>query len=527
MFQPNWFGKYYLYERIAVGGMAEIFRAKMYGVDGFEKDMVVKQILPQYANNHQFIQMFIDEAKISVNLSHGNIVPIFELGQVDGVYFISMECVDGVTLGELMDASLENEKPISVSHALFIACEILSGLDYAHRKTDPRGQSLHIVHRDISPQNILISFEGEVKIVDFGIARAAMKVHNTEIGVVKGKLGYMSPEQALGKDIDARADIFAAGIVLFEMLTLKKLFDCDGEVSFLESIKRLDIPTPSMINPHLPAELDAIVFKALEPKPEKRFHFADEMGIELSRILYSLPDEVSSKTLSVYVKDLFVEKLKTSRNGPKTPERRREKRLSVGINHDDFGRRAQDLKPTERDDPLNPEDLFHATLRQTDGMQPDSGRSTKISNGSLDDDTDGMEDNFSYLAAGRKLKTTLGLMFFLAILVVVWIFHRQIMGVFQRVDRVMDESAARLAQKKLGSLIINTKPSGAVVYFDGRKVGSTNIRIGNIDPDKEYELVLTLQGYSPWSRRILPTDWKEETQMMIRIFYDWTSKSFD
>ncbi len=201
MSQPVKFGKYYLLERLAVGGMAEIYKAKMYGVDGFEKQMVVKQILPQYARNREFVTMFIDEAKITVSLSHGNIVPVYELGQIDGIYFLSMDYVDGKNLGELLDAGIDAKDMLEVPHALFISREVLAGLDYAHRKTDERGNPLNIVHRDVSPQNVLISFDGEVKIVDFGIAHAATKVHATQAGVIKGKFGYMSPEQALGKDV--------------------------------------------------------------------------------------------------------------------------------------------------------------------------------------------------------------------------------------------------------------------------------------------------------------------------------------
>jgi serine/threonine protein kinase len=245
MSQPIKFGKYYLLERLAVGGMAEIYKAKIFGVDGFEKQMVVKQILPQYARNREFVTMFIDEAKITVSLSHGNIVPVYELGQIDGIYFLSMDYIDGKNLGELLDAGIEAKNLLSVPHALFIACEVLAGLDYAHRKTDERGNPLNIVHRDVSPQNILISFDGSVKIVDFGIAHAATKAHATQAGVIKGKFGYMSPEQALGKDVDSRSDIFTAGILLWEMLTLERLFGGESDTQALDRIKRADVPPPS------------------------------------------------------------------------------------------------------------------------------------------------------------------------------------------------------------------------------------------------------------------------------------------
>ncbi len=499
MFQPQQFGKYYLYERLAVGGMAEIYKAKLYGVDGFEKNMVVKQILPQYARHREFIQMFIDEAKICVNLSHGNIVPVYELGEIDGIYFISMEHVDGQNMGELLDAGLDENKPLSVPHTLFIASEILAGLDFAHRKSDERGSPLGIVHRDVSPQNILVSYDGEVKIVDFGIARAANKMHATEAGVIKGKFGYMSPEQATGKDVDARSDVFAAGILLFEMLTLERLFHGGTDVVTLERVKRADVPTPSRTNPKLPPQLDAIVFKALARNPADRYQSAGEMRLAISRFLYKLPEEASSKTLSVYMKELFATELK---------ERASQPRLKIPL--------AQPAPPAPAQPAPAPADLFEAPGSPAAGAEVGPGVA-------FDGDLD---TSFSYSGAGRKLKWIIigGLLAGLVICGIV--FRSQISHIFATIGDVVDESAERLAQKKLGTLIIKSRPTGAAVYFDNRKVGTTNMRIGKIDPQKEYEIVLTMRGYPPWSRRLLPSDWKQGDKMRIQVFKDWTADSF-
>ncbi|HUU02870.1 MAG TPA: serine/threonine-protein kinase [Myxococcota bacterium] len=506
MFQPQQFGKYYLYERLAVGGMAEIYKAKLYGVDGFEKNMVVKQILPQYARHREFIQMFIDEAKICVNLSHGNIVPVYELGEIDGIYFISMEHVDGKNMGELLDAGLDENKPLSVPHALFIASEILSGLDYAHRKGDERGGPLGIVHRDVSPQNVLVSYDGEVKIVDFGIARAANKMHATEAGVIKGKFGYMSPEQATGKDVDARSDVFAAGILLFEMLTLERLFHGGTDVVTLERVKRADVPTPSRTNPKLPPQLDAIVFKALARNPADRYQSAGEMRLAISRFLYKLPQEASSKTLSGYMNDLFAADLK---------ERASQPRLKIPL--------AQPAPQAPAQPAPGPADLFGAP----DGPAAVAGNpaaGVEIGHGvALDGDLD---TSFSYSGAGRKLKWLIIGVLVASLVICGIVFHAQISHVFATIGDVVDESADRLAQKKLGTLIIRSRPTGAAVYFDNRKVGTTNMRIGKIDPQKEYEIVLTMQGYPPWSRRLLASDWKQGDKMRIQVFKDWTADSF-
>jgi serine/threonine protein kinase len=504
MFDAKMFGKYYLHERLAVGGMAEIFKAKMYGVDGFEKNMVVKQILPQYSRNKDFIQMFIDEAKITVSLSHGNIVPVFELGEIKGIYYIAMEQVDGKSLGEVMDAGLDQDLRLSIPHALFICSEMLAGLDYAHRKTDDQDRPLGIVHRDISPQNILISYEGEVKIVDFGIARAATKVHETQAGVIKGKFGYMSPEQALGRDVDGRSDVFAAGILLFEMLTLERLFQGTTDGVTLDRVKRADVPTPSRTNPRLPPKLDAIVFKALARRPEDRYQTAGEMRQDVSRFLYSLAEEASAQSLSVYVKRLFASELA-------------ERLLAPPVQMPADALRAPE--PLRAGPPVaarsNPEALF----------QPlPSGPGPAVADALPIGEDDELEDDFSYARAGRRTK-------WIVLLVVVGLlvaggvlFGRDILRVFTTVGDVIDESASRLAQKKLGTLYIRSRPTGASVYFSNRKVGSTDMRIANIDPTKEYELVLTKEGFQPFSRKVLPSDWKQdEEKMELQVFKNFTA----
>ncbi len=516
MFTPRMFGKYFLYERLAVGGMAEIFRAKMYGVDGFEKNMVVKQILPQYSRNKDFIQMFIDEAKITVSLSHGNIVPVFELGEIDGIYYISMEEVDGKSLGEVMDAGLDQGYRLSIPHALFVSIEMLAGLDYAHRKCDEKGRPLGIVHRDISPQNILISFDGDVKIVDFGIARAATKVHATQAGVIKGKFGYMSPEQALGQDVDGRSDIFAAGILLYEMLTLERLFQGTTDGVTLDRVKRADVPTPSRTNPHLPPQLDAIVFKALERRPEDRFQSAAEMRLAVSRFLYSLSEEASAHTLSSYIKGLFKEELAERAARPPIVMPRGAMEISQDSGSQQAGQpsiaSAVKSPPPPEEAAPDPGVLFEPIACAPVAAPP------------IVDDGDGIDDDFSYMRTGHRLKWIFILLAVGLIVLGGAVWHEDIARVFSTVSDVMDQSAERLAQKKLGTLYVRSRPKGASVYFSNRKVGTTNMRIANIDPTREYELVMTMEGFQPFSRKILPSDWKQDKKKMeIDVFKDFTS----
>jgi len=305
VFQPTQFGKYYLTRRIAVGGMAEIFQAKLFGVGGFEKQMVVKQILPQYSRNAEFINMFIDEAKIGVTLTHGNIVPVYELGRIGDTYFIALEYVDGKDLAEILEKARAAQKPISPEHAAYVAIEICKGLDYAHRRTNERNQPLGVVHRDISPPNILISREGEVKVTDFGIAKAIHKLGTTESGVVKGTFGYMSPEQVRGLPVDHRTDIFSTGILLHEMLTGRRLFVGKNDLEAIERVKEAQVPAPSAINRNLPGAIDPIVFKALAKDPNDRYTTANEFQLALSRFLFTSGTGATAATLTTYMRGLF------------------------------------------------------------------------------------------------------------------------------------------------------------------------------------------------------------------------------
>lgn len=304
MFKPVQFGKYYLTERIAVGGMAEIYKAKLYGVSGFEKSMVVKQILPQYARNAEFIKMFIDEAKISVSLSHGNIIPVYELGRIDGIYYIAMEYVHGKTIAEITEVAQQRKLPISVEHAIFIAIEICKGLDYAHRNVDDEGTALGVVHRDLSPSNVLVTMTGEVKIADFGIAKATDKLGVTEVGVIKGSHGYMSPEQVRGEEVDHRTDIFSTGILLHEMVTGRRLFE-GSDADVVNRITKSIVTLPSMVSPEVPIELDPVILQALARSPDDRYQDASELQLALSRLLFSIGAGATSSTLGGYMRQLF------------------------------------------------------------------------------------------------------------------------------------------------------------------------------------------------------------------------------
>lgn len=276
------FGKYELIERIGVGGMAEVFRAKTFGPEGFVKEVVIKRILPAFSEDPDFVRMFINEARLAAKLQHANIVQIFDFNHVDGVYYIAMEWVDGTDLKRVLNRSRTRSMPVSTRAAVHVGVETLKGLHYAHKRAE-QGEPLNIVHRDISPHNLLLSLSGEVKIADFGIAKVAALASATRSGMLKGKLAYMSPEQACNEPLDARSDLFSLGIVLWELLTGRRLYQGDSEAQLFACVKHAEIPPPRSINAEIPSELEPLIMKMLASSPEGRFASAAAALGELSR----------------------------------------------------------------------------------------------------------------------------------------------------------------------------------------------------------------------------------------------------
>ena len=305
MKKPTPFGKYYLLERINIGGMAEVFRAKAFGVEGFERLVAVKRILSNIAEDKEFIRMFIEEAKLSVQLNHANIAQIFDLGVFDGAYYIALEHVHGRDLRAMFDRCRQLGEAMPVAQACFIAMKVCEGLDYAHNKRDQAGRELALVHRDVSPQNILVSFEGEVKLIDFGIAKAAGKGSKTQAGILKGKFGYMSPEQVRGQELDRRSDVFSSGIVLYELLTGERLFVGESDFSTLEKVRNVEILPPSTYNRKIPDELERIVLKALSKDAEDRYQNAIDLHDELQAFVYTAGEFYSRKDLAAWMKRTF------------------------------------------------------------------------------------------------------------------------------------------------------------------------------------------------------------------------------
>lgn len=305
-FEPQSFGEYILHDRIGAGGMAEIFLATAQGIEGFEKRLVIKRILPTLSDDEQFVRMFIEEAKLCVALRHPNIVQVYDLGEIDLQYFIAMEYVDGRDLLKTLAACGRKKIGFPTDIALYIVMEVLKGLDYAHKLSGPDGSALGIIHRDVSPSNVLLSFEGEVKIGDFGIAKASTR-EKTATGILKGKFGYMAPEQVTGAPIDHKADIFAVGIVLYELLTGHRLFAGKNDLAVLERVRDAVIdPPPRFYRSDLDPELERIVMRALSRDAADRFDDATELHDALHDYVYRSRALIGPAHLGRFMQTLFL-----------------------------------------------------------------------------------------------------------------------------------------------------------------------------------------------------------------------------
>lgn len=290
--------------------MAEVFRGRQLGVGGFEKTVAIKRILQHYASDESFKKMFQAEANLSAQLQHPNVVGIYSNGAVDGYLYLVMEFIDGKNVRQMLTRAEKNQTTLPIEICTYIVAETAKGLDYAHNFTaEESGQSLDLVHRDMSPQNIMISYDGAVKVVDFGIAKASSSGESTRAGVLKGKFGYMSPEQASGEKVDRRTDIFALGIILFEILTQRHLFATDDDMKTLNLVRAARVPKPSKLNSAIPAELDRIVLKALAREKSERYQKASELYEDLQRFMNQSFPKFIPTDFAKYMKDLFAQEM--------------------------------------------------------------------------------------------------------------------------------------------------------------------------------------------------------------------------
>jgi len=303
-FKPIRFGKYLLLDKVAMGGMAELYRAKITGEEGFEKVVAIKRILPHLASEKDLVNSFIDEAKLAALLHHNNIAQIFDFGSLEGTYFITMEYLFGKDLSFFIKRSKNKNLPVRLEHALFIVSRICAGLDYAHKLKNLKGKPINLIHRDISPQNVFLTYEGDVKLLDFGIAKAAIRSTVTEIGMIKGKVAYMSPEQAAGKTIDHRSDIFSTGILLYEMVTGKRMYKGDT-LQILSQVCEAKFDPPESAIDGQPPKVYEIIHRSLKKEPEQRYQTCGEMLVALQECTSEIQMQTTARSFAQHIKTIF------------------------------------------------------------------------------------------------------------------------------------------------------------------------------------------------------------------------------
>ncbi len=297
--------RYRLTRKIAEGGMGAVHEAISYGAEGFEKVMAIKTILEDLSKDKEFVRMFIGEAMLVADLVHQNIVQVYQLGKFEGIYYIAMEYVDGVNAEHYIFHHLDENLELPIELGAFIISRVCRGLEYAHNKRGRDGKPLGVVHRDISPKNVMITYEGVVKVTDFGIAKAKQIMRQSEGEVLMGKVEYMSPEQAQYEQTDCRSDLFSLGIVMFECLTGVHIFETEDIYETLENVKSKPIPDPREYRRDIPEKLALICLRALERDREKRYQSAGDMGLDIERYMYSDGFGPTNVTLSQYLRALF------------------------------------------------------------------------------------------------------------------------------------------------------------------------------------------------------------------------------
>ncbi|MCA9686378.1 MAG: serine/threonine protein kinase, partial [Myxococcales bacterium] len=302
---PKKLAKYQILGRIALGGMAEVYKAVSRGVEGFEKVVAIKRILPHVAEDEEFITMFKDEARIAAQLQHSNIASIYELGSEDDSFYIVLEYVPGKDLRAIFELCRNAKRPMPLAQACYIIMQVCEGLEYAHNKKDRHGRPLGLIHRDVSPPNALVSYEGEVKLIDFGVAKAAGRASQTQAGILKGKFGYMSPEQVRGATIDRRSDVFSLGAVLWELLCNQRLFQAETDFATLEKVRTVNVDPPSRINPAVPTKLEQIVMKSLAADLNERYQSAAEFHDALQAFMFEEGLFYSRKNLAEWMQEHF------------------------------------------------------------------------------------------------------------------------------------------------------------------------------------------------------------------------------
>lgn len=544
------FGKYILLEKLASGGMAEVFLAKSLGASGVNKFLAVKRILPQYSDNKDFIDMFKEEAKIAVNLNHGSVVSIYDFGIERSQFYLVMEYVEGRNLRQVLNELKKRNQQFSIEQIVYMMKEVAAGIDHAHRLIDgTTGKPLNLVHRDMSPQNIMVSYEGEVKVIDFGIAKAETQLEQTKTGTLKGKFGYMSPEQADGQSIDSRTDLFSLGIILWELLAHDRLFTSNSEAAILRKIRECQIPSIRKINPSIPTELENIVNKSLARDKSQRYQTSAAFHKDLNRFLNTEYPDFSSHDFAVFVKNAFAEVYSDSKK--KLVEY---SRVNSG-NHDEKTHVTQTLTYAPGQDNTNQS----ASASQVTGLPPipndgederlniETDTKLKVDLSNLKDgegqnkikksSTTSNRSGSSRSAVPSSTRTSIPLgtrssirkqnqfepmvpFLLLAIIAfsgfMYWKNPGFVKGMFQKnktavaqnsnqakpVDPATEEQQTDMATTSIVTVTVTSEPSGAEIYLNGKQMGVVTPAQVQIPSNKEIILKLNKIGYMPYENTI-------------------------
>lgn len=537
-FKPHLFGKFFILQRLAVGGMAEIYRAKVVGAAGFEKELALKRVLPPRAQDHGFIKMLVNEAKLTAQLTHSNIAQIYECGAFEGAYFIAMELVHGVSMKEMLSAFARAGTTLTPEQAIFVVLQLLHGLDYAHRKTGADGEPLRIVHCDVSPDNALVSWEGEVKLLDFGIARAATGLSNYKEGMLMGKLGYVAPEQAsIEKTWDHRVDVFAAGIILYELLTRQKPFPRATDVESLVASRKATVSPPSAIDDRIPQECDAILARALAYDPDKRYPTARAFADALVDVLFPTPHSAIQDLIGQHMRQVFADRIARQRAA-----RAHDALVLKVLQHGLQQRQKAGLHPPDSAPPTAFELELAAEAQVSPAPTPtrtaprhsrpvrrlmSQGRAVALvfvaallaAGGAwfaslalrpgvvvITSDPTGAEVSLDgHVLASRTPAVVEGILPSAPVAVTVTAQDRKSASFSlegkpgQLVRRVHAQLPAAL-----GSLVIDSAPAGAQVHLDDRSVGTTPLTVDGVRLDERHRIDLALPGHELDQLVVLP-----------------------
>jgi serine/threonine protein kinase len=499
------FGKYELLRKIASGGMGQVFLAREHGT-GFERLVVLKLILPHLAEDDEFLSMFLDEAGLVARLTHPNLITILDLTEIEGRHCLAMEYVQGDDVRRLDKFSRAQGKPLPVGLILRVIADAAAGLHYAHQARDAQGKPLRLVHRDVSPQNILVGFDGGVKVIDFGVAKAATSSQNTATGVLKGKYPYMSPEQASGQSIDARSDLFALGIVMWELLTGKRLFKGESDMMTLRLVKDCQVPRPSQLNPRLPPGLDEILLKALAPTPEGRFPDCGAFRLALEDYALNLRLPASSAHLSAHLREVYAERIATEADPAKLDQLAEDADLDSRSNSSLSGVPGGPGAPrsaASRAVPRASQGPVPSTRSRQAAAVPPAREKTR-GTAALDRPDARRVPWMPVAVAGAGLLVAGAALVFLrgpnAAEATPVQPHPQPVTVTQPAQPPTPEPARPV------ELPVISEPPGATVSIDGETLGKTPTKLTLQPGTSSVEVTLALSGYEPVTRRVSATD---------------------